>query len=94
MVETVGKFIPQSNTLEFVADKEPWAQYTLENGAVIRIRVMLVRVANDGIWGRENGNCGLPKLNLGMQQVMDIEWPQDIKDEANKVRRELGMPDV
>lgn len=66
--------------LEFVADKEPWAQYTLENGTVVRIRVMLVKVINEGKFNPD----GSPQYQVQCQQVMDITWPEDIQRDIAK----------
>lgn len=52
--------------VEFVADKEPWCQYTLDDGSIVRVRVMLVRVIRDGL--NEQGH---PKYLLNMQQIVD-----------------------
>lgn len=52
--------------VEFVADKEPWCQYTLDDGTILRVRVMLVRAIRNGL----DAN-GQPLYNLNMQQVID-----------------------
>ena len=71
---------PAPKFLTFVADQEPWTQYTLENGAVIRIRVMLVKVINEGKINPD----GSPQYQLQCQQVMDITWPEDIQRDIAK----------
>jgi hypothetical protein len=71
---------PSPKFLQFVADQEPWTQYTLENGAVIRIRVMLVKVINEGKINPD----GSPQYQLQCQQVMDITWPEDIQRDIAK----------
>lgn len=58
--------------VEFVADSEPWCKYTLDDGTVLRIRVMLVKVTRDGV--DVNGN---PNYQLQMQQVCDVT-PSDL----------------
>lgn len=55
-----------STPVEFVADKEPWCQYTLDDGTILRVRIMLVKVQRDGLDAQ-----GQPKYMLGMQQVTD-----------------------
>lgn len=52
--------------VEFVADKEPWCQYTLDDGSIVRIRIMLVKCLRDGL-----NEIGQPKYQLSMQQVVD-----------------------
>ena len=71
---------PAPKFLQYVADQEPWAQYTLENGTVVRIRVMLVKVINEGKFNPD----GSPQYQLQCQQVMDITWPEDIQRDIAK----------
>lgn len=80
------KVMPDSDKfIEYAADKEPWAQYTLENGAVIRIRVMVTNIIDTGNYNPD----GSPWYNIKMQQVMDMTWPDDIKREIEARRREM-----
>jgi hypothetical protein len=58
--------------VEFVADKEPWCQYTLDDGSVIRIRIMLVKCVRDGLNAE-----GKPQYGLQMQNVCDVT-PSDL----------------
>lgn len=58
--------------VEFVADKEPWCQYTLDDGTVIKVRIMLTKAARDGIDGQGN-----PKYLLSFQQVCEC-MPSDL----------------
>ena len=69
--------------LEFAADQEPWCQWTLENGTVIRARLMLVKVIDEGTIA----NDGAPRYQCQFQQVMDTTWPDHIKREI-EARRE------
>lgn len=73
--------------VEFVADSEPWCKYTLDDGTVLRIRVMLVKCQRDGV-----DSEGKPKYGLQMQQVCDIT-PSDLaiasakEEQARKVEQ-------
>jgi hypothetical protein len=75
---------PAPKFLTFVADQEPWTQYTLENGAVIRVRLVLVKAIDEG----ELLPDGTPRYQCQFQQVMDITWPEDIQREIAK--RQVG----
>lgn len=64
--------------VEFVADAEPWCRYTLDDGSVVRIRVMLVRCTRDGL--NEDGS---PKYELQLQQIVDVT-PSDLAVQSAK----------
>jgi len=72
--------------LEFRADQEPWTQYTLENGAVLRARLVLVKVVDEGKINPD----GSPQYMTQFQQVMDMTWPEDVAREIEARRK--GMP--
>lgn len=72
-------FLPKSGLLEFAADAEPWAQYKLENGAILRVRTVLVKVAETGQFTPD----GFPIYNTRLEQMMDMTWPQDMIDAAS-----------
>lgn len=86
MPVSLDSMMPASKSLEFVADKEPWAQYTLDNGAVVRVRVMLVKATATDQFSPD----GFPLIQLGCQQVIDVDWPADIAAEAEKRRKAAG----
>lgn len=73
--------------IEFAADQEPWAQYRLENGAIVRIRIMMVKAMDSGEFSPD----GLPMINFQMQQVMDVTWPDDILGDAEARRKANGQ---
>ena len=72
--------------IEYRADQEPWAQYTLENGVVIRIRIMLVKVIDSDQFNPD----GSPRYLTQFQQVMDVTWPEDMKREIEARQRKAG----
>ena len=81
------KVMPSGNKfIEYAADKEPWAQYTLENGAILRLRVMVSKIIDTGQLAPD----GAPLYNIQMQQVMDMTWPDDIKREIEARQRKAG----
>lgn len=57
--------------LAFTAIQEPWSIYRLEDGTLIRVRPVLVKVINTGKM-LENGK---PELLFQFQQIMDVEPP-------------------
>lgn len=65
-------FVNSAVPVEFVAEAEPWCKYVLDDGSVVRVRVMLVKVTRDGL--DANGN---PNYQLQMQQVCDLT-PSDL----------------
>lgn len=75
-----NKFMPSESKqlLDFIANKEPWCEYTLENGTKIRIRIMLTKVVE--YLNKFHPN-GAPVYDLPMTQVVDIEWPDNILQE-------------
>lgn len=88
----VKQFMPQGQTklLNFVADAEPWCQYTLDDGSTVRVRVMLVKAEQLGY--HESGEMqGLPNIQLRFQQVMDWSPTDEQKKEASKRRAGGGQ---
>lgn len=72
--------------VEFVADKEPWCQYTLDDGSIIRARIMLVRVTRDGLLPN-----GRPNYELHMQQVLDCTPSELATTSATEEQRAKDM---
>jgi hypothetical protein len=64
-----------SKRLEFVAEREPWNVYVLENGVKVRTRLVLMSVTDNG--QRDAAN-GLPIYQLGFQQCVDLEFEEAI----------------
>jgi hypothetical protein len=58
---------PMSNPLCYVADAEPWASYTLEDGTRLRVKVVLVKVFRVGV-----DDAGGPKYECQFQQILDV----------------------
>lgn len=71
---------PAPKFLQYVADQEPWAQYTLENGAVVRVRIMVTKVEDLGVFLPD----GQPSYKISMHQVLDVTWPEDIQRDIAK----------
>ncbi len=67
----VKQFMPSNSEIKFVPEQEPWTVYKLENGATVKVRVMLVRVKPNG---KVNKDTGKPEFELQMQQVVDVSW--------------------
>lgn len=73
--------------VNFVADAEPWCSYTLDDGSVVKLRVMLVRCQRDGL-----NEQGQPQYLFQMQQVLDV-MPSDLavasakEEQARKVEQ-------
>lgn len=85
MASLTDKVMPQGpQFLDFVADSEPWAQYRLEDGTVIRVRVMLVKCINRNEYGED----GYPIYQMQFSQVLDVTWPDHVKAEAERRTRE------
>lgn len=58
--------------LDFVAEREPWNVYVLENGVKIRARIVLTSVHDNG----QFNDAGLPVYQLGFQQFCDVEFEE------------------
>lgn len=77
-----SQFLPKGpRMMEFVAESEPWAQYKLENGAILRVRPVLVKVIDRDQYDPNNG---FPIYQLELQQMLDMTWPDDIVAEAEQ----------
>ncbi len=64
-----------SKRLEFVAEREPWNVYVLENGVKVRTRLVLMSVTDNG---QRNAENGLPIYQLGFQQCVDLDFEEAI----------------
>jgi hypothetical protein len=75
--------------LEFVAEREPWNVYVLENGVKVRARIILTSVQDSG---QRAADTGLPIYQLGFQQFVDVEFEEAIENGA--VERKPGVADA
>ena len=73
--------------LAFSPVQEPWTIYRLEDGTMIRVRVMLVKVAPRLQDGRPTyGPGGEPLIDMNFTQVLDVDWPEHIQAEIEARR--------
>lgn len=73
-------FMPQptGRLLEFIAVKEPWSEYQLENGAIVRAKVVMTKVIDPG----QKGDDGKPVYQLKWQHIVDLTWPEDLERQS------------
>lgn len=80
-------FLPTGpKLLEFAAESEPWTQYRLENGAILRVRVIVTKVIDGG----QRAPNGLPVYKVDMQQLMDMTFPDHMVAEAESHKQDNG----
>lgn len=61
--------------LRFSAANEPWTEYQLEDGTIVRVRVIMVRaVKRDGQFNDQ----GAPLYDLEMQQIVNVDAPSEL----------------
>lgn len=60
-----------SKNLKFFTESEPWGEYTLEDGSVVRVRLVLMRVCID--MAAPKCPDGTIRYMCQFQQVMDVE---------------------
>lgn len=71
-----AKFMPRNEgpqEVEFVAEKEGMNVYRLEDGTVLRVRLITMRIDRDG-WNED----GSPRYLLKFQQVIDGKYPPNL----------------
>ena len=70
------KFMPQDSPklLDFVSESEPWNVYRLENGTVIRAKIVMTRITDTG---RFTPN-GQPYYEMNSQHVIDATFPDHL----------------
>lgn len=61
-------------TIEFAAERESWNVYRLEDGAVLKVRLMVVSVKRDG-----DNLDGSPKYAVTWQTAMHVEPSGNVK---------------
>lgn len=89
MTSTADKFKPSTpKLLEYVARSEPWCEYELEDGTVLRVRIMVTKIIDLGAFGPE----GFPLYNIACQQVIDMTWPDAVQAAAERRRNERNQP--
>jgi hypothetical protein len=67
----ISAFLPPQtgpHQIDFAVDKEPMGRYTLEDGTVLTIKNVLMKVLYKGV-----NDKGFPQYDLGMQNVVDVE---------------------
>jgi hypothetical protein len=71
------KFMPADapDQLAFVAEQEPWNIYRLENGSIIRAKIVLARIEETGQFEAD----GAPRYLLKWQHVIDASFPEHLK---------------
>lgn len=72
--------MPES--LKFVAECEPWAIYRIEDGTLLKLRVVLTRVEKQD----ELGTDGKPVYLNKFQLIQDLEFP-DGADVSSAIMR-------
>lgn len=61
--------------LKFEAANESWNEYRLEDGTLVRVRVIMVRaVRREGQFNEQ----GSPMYDLEMQQIVHVDAPPEI----------------
>jgi hypothetical protein len=64
--------------MNFVTEQEGVSIYRTEDGAVIRVRLVLMAVVPTGKFD----DRGFPLHEMRFQQLCDVTWPDGIADEA------------
>ena len=74
------KFMPRGQRLlDFVVEAEPWSQYKLEDGTIVRVRLNMTRAIDSG----KRDEKGVPMINFNFVQVVDVVWPEHIQAEID-----------
>jgi hypothetical protein len=77
------RFLPgKPKLLEYVARSEPWCVYELEDGSILKIRLMVVKIIETGQYDAN----GYHVYAINHQQVTDITWADSVEAEAKKRR--------
>lgn len=71
---------PDTSELKFVAEQEPWTIYRLEDGSVVRVRLVLVKAMETGRFA----DNGLPIIDFKFQQILDYEPTDEQKAAAER----------
>jgi hypothetical protein len=83
MKDTNDTFLPSKpKLLKFNAKQEPWAEYELEDGSIVRVRVVMVKVIEDGKFDEQ----GYPVHQLKFNQLIDVIWTDTVEAEAAQRR--------
>lgn len=59
--------------VDFIAKSEPWCVYELEDGTIIRVRIVLTKIIDEG----KKTDAGHPLYQLAFQQICDTTFPND-----------------
>lgn len=80
-----SQFLPtRAQQLAFVAKSEPWCEYELEDGTIVRARLIMTKIIDRG---SKDQQTGLPLLELSWQQVLDVTFPDAVINAANAEKR-------
>ena len=66
-------------SIEFEPKNEPWAQYQLEDGSIMKVKVVLL----DIIRLEEYAPTGEPLYQFSMQQITAVSVPDELKKQPN-----------
>ena len=70
--------------VEFRTQTEPWCVYELEDGSLVRIRSLVIKIINEGKFDAE----GYPMYQLKHVQIVDMTWSDAVEAEAATRRAE------
>ena len=75
------KFMPaRPHQMDFIAKAEPWCVYELEDGTIVRARLVLTKIIDEG----KKTENGFPVYQLAFQQICDTTFPDHIVAAANE----------
>jgi hypothetical protein len=80
MIEYEGRQVP-AQELEFETEKEPWTVYRLEDGAVLKLKQVLAKVARLTENFKPDGEP-IYVMQFGSLTVVDV--PDELKKKAAK----------
>jgi len=81
------KFLPAGpKMIDYVAKTEPWAEYVMEDGSVLRVRAVVTKIVDTGQLAPD----GMPLYQIQMAQLMDVTWSENTKAEAAARQRSCG----
>ncbi|HEX5508937.1 MAG TPA: hypothetical protein VFX37_10580 [Pseudolabrys sp.] len=67
--------IVMPESLHYVAEAEPWATYRLEDGSVIRVKIVMTHIHLEGFLPD-----GRPNYRINFQQIVDVTPGEHLKD--------------
>jgi hypothetical protein len=78
--------IAMPEPMNYVTEQEGVSIYRTEDGAVIRVRLVLMAVVPTGKFD----DRGFPLHELRFQQLVDVTWPDHIAEEAAARAAKIG----